>query len=285
MLDPRDDELRTLLSEPLDRFVAARNARVKALRAEGRREEAALLATVRKPSRLAHRVAHLAALDPDAAHVVVRAAEDVQDAQEGEGDLREAMAALRPAIDAVLAPASPRDRADLGVPLRAVLADRDARQAWRDGVLVELPGAGTGAALAPSGRHLTLVPTGPDVVAPEPSGSSSRRGRNDDEARRLEQERQAAVAARAALQAKVDEAETAVAGAEGELREATAAEAEATGHRDQVHRALDDAEAEVVAAGVEVADAEQRVAALQQAVADARAELADASESTSRDRR
>ncbi|MGQ0618079.1 MAG: hypothetical protein ACT4PW_14010 [Acidimicrobiia bacterium] len=46
-----DDEIVALLSLPLDRFVAARDARARELRASGRREEAAALAKVRKPLR------------------------------------------------------------------------------------------------------------------------------------------------------------------------------------------------------------------------------------------
>jgi hypothetical protein len=285
------DELRALLAEPLDRFVAARNERVKALRADGRREDAALLATVRKPSRLAARVAALARVDVDAAAGAVQAAEDLEAAQEGDGDLREAMAALKPAIEAVLATGTTDDRLDLGVPLRTVLADADVRQAWLDGVLVELPGPGSSPSPAATGRHLTLVPTGPDATATStPKARRSKRSaggiasgvgvqRRAAEQRTADQragEQQAAEqrdAVRRARQAEVDEAEGAVGAARVDLDHATTLHREAEDRLAEVQRKLADAEAEVKAASVDVAEAEQRLAALQEMVDRVRAAL------------
>jgi hypothetical protein len=281
------DELRALLAGPPDRFVAARNERVRALRADGLREEAALLATVRKPNLLTTRVSALVRTCPDAAAGAVQAAEDMEAAQAGDGDLREAMGALRPAIDAVLATATAADRVDLAVPLRTVLADADAREAWLDGVLVELPAHGAPPSPAATGRHLTLVSTGPDATAASTSmGRRSKRGADANDAHRaaeqLATEQQAAEqeaaeqqaaeqraaeereAARRALQAKLDEAEVAVVHAQRDRDHATAAHAEAEDRLAEARHILDDATDVVAATRADVTEAELRLAAVRQ---------------------
>ncbi len=273
------DELRALLAEPLDRFVAARTERVKALRTAGRREEAALLATVRKPSRLAARVAVLARVDPDAAAGAVQAAEDLESAQLGDGDLRESMAALRPAIDAVLATAPITDRVDLGLPLRTVLADADAREAWLDGLLAELPGPGIPSGSPAPGPHLTLVPTGPDVVPTKRSKGATKAdaetAAHSTAAQRAAEQRAVAQreAARRELQAKFDGALAAVGSATSDLDHAVAARAEADERASKARRELEDAEIELATANGDVTDAEQRLAALRQAADQARTAL------------
>jgi hypothetical protein len=271
------DELRALLAGPPDRFVAARNERVRALRADGLREEAALLATVRKPNLLTTRVSALVRTCPDAAAGAVQAAEDMEAAQAGDGDLREAMGALRPAIDAVLATATAADRVDLAVPLRTVLADADAREAWLDGVLVELPAHGAPPSPAATGRHLTLVSTGPDATAASTSmGRRSKRGADANDAHRAAEqqaaEQQAAEqraaeereAARRALQAKLDEAEVAVVHAQRDRDHATAAHAEAEDRLAEARHILDDATDVVAATRADVTEAELRLAAVRQ---------------------
>lgn len=263
------DELRQLLAEPLDRFVAVRNARVKALRAEGHREAAALLASVRKPSRLTARVAVLARADPDAAAGAVQAAEDLEAAQEGDGDLREAMAAVRPAIDAVLRSASALDRVDLGFPLRTVLADPEVRQAWLDGILLRLPGPGAGAPPAFTGRHLTLVPTGAHVEdrrrgsgkRPRPDTAEAS-PRADDERRAVE----ARAARRRTLEADAEHARAALETAREELDEAHAALADAEARQAAARRELAAAGAAIQVAHGVVADARQRAISVEQSV-------------------
>jgi hypothetical protein len=90
-VDARVDELYCL---PLDRFVPERDALVRALRAEGRREEAAAVAKLAKPSVAAWAVNQVVRSQGAAASVLWEAG----DAMLSGEDLRGAMAAQRAAL-------------------------------------------------------------------------------------------------------------------------------------------------------------------------------------------
>lgn len=287
MAEVPDDVLRALLAEPAERFVGARTERVKALRAEGQREEAADLAKVRKPSRMVFALADLARRDDGAAAAVVQAATEVEAAQAGHGDLREAMAALRPAIEAVLAGASVGDRVDLEVPLRTLLADEDSRAAWLDGLLVDLPGSGAGGSIgAAPGRHLRLVPSESDSTAADlPSPTERRHGsavaaaerdvaRREVEAAQAEtQERAARAAARAVLEKAVDDAATGVEAAKQVAEALDDALARSKQELEDLRHHLARVEGEVASARREADDAEKRRTSAQQDLDAARAAL------------
>ncbi|MEA2311802.1 MAG: hypothetical protein QOE28_1770, partial [Solirubrobacteraceae bacterium] len=101
MADPVEDAAAELYGLPLDGFVAARDARAKALRKDGDRESAAAVAKLQKPSRVAAEVNRLARdghLD-----ALLKAGAKLRAAQlEGGGSVREAAAAEREAVAAVI---------------------------------------------------------------------------------------------------------------------------------------------------------------------------------------
>ena len=118
------DDLRTVA--PQD-FVAARNAAVKALRADGRREEAAALAALRRPSAPDWALNTVAVRSPRVVATVVAAAERLRGVQEralGDpnltpelrgalAEIRKAAGALRSAAEEVLRAAG-RPSSDVG---------------------------------------------------------------------------------------------------------------------------------------------------------------------------
>lgn len=86
------DELERLLGLPLDEFVAARTEAAKRLRKEGRPEEAAELASLRKPTAAVWAVNQAARREPGDVRALVRAAEAVRkDPAGGERDFRAAL--------------------------------------------------------------------------------------------------------------------------------------------------------------------------------------------------
>ena len=93
---------------PLDRFIPERGALAKALRAEGRRDEAARVARLRKPSLAAWAVNQLIRTQASAVNDLFEAGDALQHAQsellEGRGDargMREAGVRERSAVDAL----------------------------------------------------------------------------------------------------------------------------------------------------------------------------------------
>jgi hypothetical protein len=81
-----------LYALPLDEFTAARNDRAKQLRAEGRREEAAEIAALRKPSVAAWVVNRLAREHRDDVGALIAAASEIRSGgEDGEARFREAI--------------------------------------------------------------------------------------------------------------------------------------------------------------------------------------------------
>jgi len=299
MTDVPDDELRALMAEPRERFVAVRSERVKALRAAGRGNEAAALAAVRKPSRQAVLLGDLARSDPEAAEAAVLAAADVEAAQAGTGDLHDAMLALRPAIDAVLAVAPAPDRGNLGVPLRTLLAHEGARAAWLAGVLLDLPGMTAAPTRSPSGRaDLHLVPTGSDVgalrdpgpalrprsirsrrrstTASDPAKDEAEAARRHEELRARQAKEEAARAERRRqLSAALDQAVSAAEAAADDADDAARALIRATERVAVARRELERAEEELHSAEVNAADADDRRAVADRTSSAARSALDD----------
>src|SRR4051795_10838640 len=91
-------ELVALLSVPPEEFVTARAARVKELRSQGRRAEAAALGKVRKPLRLVWTIGEVARQDPELAATAVDAAGRAAEAMGGRGDVRAAFDDLRTVV-------------------------------------------------------------------------------------------------------------------------------------------------------------------------------------------
>lgn len=157
-----------LYAGPPDDFVAGRDALVRTLRAAKRRDEATEVKSLRKPKAVARALNAARLHDPGAVDDLAAAVAAVAAAQDGDGDVRTALGALRDAeravSEAALAATAGADRAvdaaTVGGAVRAVLADPDALGALRAGRLVDLPAgggfgvAGLGAAFAPEqGAH------------------------------------------------------------------------------------------------------------------------------------
>ena len=154
--DDLDAAIAQLYGGAPDAFVAMRKQLARALRAAGRRDEAAAVAKLRKPSRLAWALDAGVAADPSLGGRLAAAARAVADAQEGGGDVRGAIAELRATIDAVADAARraadegghPVDRTMLTPGLLAIVGEPAALEALEAGRLVDVPsGGGFGPAL------------------------------------------------------------------------------------------------------------------------------------------
>lgn len=129
--DPLADEIARLYGLPPEEFVAARNAAAKAARTDGRKDDAATIAALRKPSAIESALNRTARHDPEATAAWVaatRAADAAQSASIGGADataLRAAVKDLRVAtgtlVDAaVVLIGDPTKRDDLATLLRNV---------------------------------------------------------------------------------------------------------------------------------------------------------------------
>jgi hypothetical protein len=164
-------EPQELYGLPLERFTEERNALVKALRKEGRRDEAAEVSKLRKPSVAAWAVNQLLRTQRRDVAGLFEAGDSLRDAQErllagrGEADaLRDAVEAERDAVDQLTHRArgllsseghelTPATLERVSETLHAAALDEDLRAQVRDGCLVrELHHVGLGGlgAAAPS---------------------------------------------------------------------------------------------------------------------------------------
>lgn len=174
-------------------FTAARGALAKRLKADGKGEEAAAVAKLRRPSRMAWALDQVARHDPqrigDALDAGARLREATDAAVAGDAAaLRQAAADDRAASDAavdaavaVLGDRGPAGRTQLAATLRAAVLDEAVADQLRRGVLAEdheAPGFGFGALAAPG------------APAPESEAARERRRRQAEltaEAKRLRQ--------------------------------------------------------------------------------------------------
>lgn len=175
---PVDDPVDALFALPPSEFTAARNALVKQLRGEKRRDEAEAVKALKRPSVPAWALNQVARRDPDAIEAVIEAGAAVGTAQRRalsgvrDSGLREASQQRRERIDAVWqkAAAALREagtqpathRQTVAATLEAASVDPEAAQLVRDGRLsADLP--------APSGfgdvAGFALVPQEADADA------------------------------------------------------------------------------------------------------------------------
>jgi len=249
--DPLTDEVARLYALPLDEFVAERNAAAKASRREGRKDDAAALAALRKPSVVESALNRTAHRDPDTTRAwaeATRRADDAQSATIGGGDaaaLRTAVAELRTATAAMVDAAvttigDEHKRDDLAAYLRALPVGAAAQVVagvLGSAVLPEddlFAGAPTpprrAARPAPAAKQRAKAPRPADAPAPPPpkapappSGPSAR---EQQLARKVEQRRAALVTATeelATVQRELDDAQRRH--TKLELRRAAAADA------------------------------------------------------------
>lgn len=176
---------------PLDEFIDERDRRVKELRAEGLREEAAALAKARKPTLPAWAVDQLAHRDPDAVGRLLEAGDALREAQRraasGRGadrlrtatrELRDVVSDLRRRADGILSEAGSSSAAhlqDVERTLSAAAVTPGHHDEVRRGVLDRpLEGAGFGGV-----GGLTLVPPPADEEPAEEGPADGDAGTED----------------------------------------------------------------------------------------------------------
>ena len=262
---------------PLDRFIPERAALAKALRAEQRRDDAAAVAALRKPSVAAWAVNQLVRTQGAATQELYDAGDALRAAQSdllaGTGDARALRAANereRSAVDALVQTARGLLDADghelsaaiverVGETLHAAALDEEAREQVRGGRLErELRHVGLGlgesafAAAAPAPAKAPRRPARKERAAPQESREEKAARERAErertaEAKRAERERaQARKAARAAETAARRRAER-----------STHALRAAQERRDRAARALAEADASLAAAQAEADEAAQ----------------------------
>lgn len=260
-----EQELDRLYATRPEEFVAARNALVKALRGERRRDEASTVAAIRRPTRTVWALNRFGLSGDPAFGVLLDAVDRFRTADRD--SFRDVVVEIRDAIaDAVAAAAAGmgdargEDWNDLQAAVQAVGADADALDRLAQGRLTEVPPAGVWSFPAfrvdegddtvrrePATRRKPLLPSArsdgpPASGAPQPDETGEPGPAVDDSLSRrraVKARRDASDAARKAERALAgaeDEsaaAEAALAAADAELAEAQAALERATTAREQ----------------------------------------------------
>lgn len=241
MDDELDAAIALVYAQPANGFVAARGALVKELKAAKRKDEAARVAALRRPTKLAWAVGEAVRQAPDAAGSFFSAVEALTASS---GDLRQRTADLRQAVAAIVKKAEGVDPGEATAALHAIAADPEATEALRLGRLADVP-AGGGFGGLPLGFGGPAADEAPPKPAPrtkaaEPADHPADEGddeaaeaeaaaRREEEARRraeriaaLEAEHAAATDAEAAAEARVEAARAALEAAQADLDQATA---------------------------------------------------------------
>jgi hypothetical protein len=274
----------------LDEFTPARDAAAKELRKEKRRDEAAVVAKLRKPSAAAWLVNRLARERRDDVDALLEAGEALRDAQEravaGEGaggDLREAADAERRAVDELVRAArelQPGGRKasqaaleQVRTTLHAAAADPTVREGVRAGRLVREVAAGGAWPFADPADE-PVLPAAPKRAEPRKApargdrkpDAEERKKAREEEARRREEEKAAAEERRQAEQAR--RKELTVARRESDARRRARERAERRAHDAEVRAAEAAEAAREAAAELEEAreaeeEADRRVAELE----------------------
>jgi hypothetical protein len=138
--------LHALYQAPFEEFVSQRDALAKQLRAEKRKDDAALIKALRKPSRMAWMLNRVVGEDPDALQRLDAAIAEAQTAS----DLRSALETVKEAVRAVAALAArigmraghPVEPNAIGAAVHAIIGDANAFAELRAGRLVDVPEGG-----------------------------------------------------------------------------------------------------------------------------------------------
>jgi hypothetical protein len=136
----------TVYQAPLEDFISRRDALAKQLRAEKRRDDAALVKALRKPSRLAWALDGVVHEDPESIEHLAAA---IGAAQTG-ADLRTALETVKEAVRAVAAAGArvavraghPIEPNALATAIHAIIGDASAFAEFRAGRLVDVPEGG-----------------------------------------------------------------------------------------------------------------------------------------------
>jgi hypothetical protein len=302
--DDLGQEVDALHALPLSEFIPARDALVRRLRGEGRRDEAAEVGRLRRPTVPAWGVNRAVREAPEETEALLAAGEALRTAQAAvlrggdAGDMRAAQAAARAAEAAMLARVrSILDEAKRGgqgalervrETLHAAVVDEAAAARLREGRLAtELTAAGLGggfgvaddlAAERPSRRSRAAAEPEPE---PEPEPERPRRTASRAPARPSAAEDRRRRKAEAALEA-LEAARRDVADAEAGAEAAAAAVAEAEAERTRAEEARAEADRAVAAAAGEVKARAAGARAGERALSAARAALARAERAAER---
>jgi hypothetical protein len=270
--DPVEEVAGRLYGLPLEEFTRERDAAARELRKAKERDAAAVVAKLPKPSQAAWAANALARERRDLVDALLDAGDDLREAQEaavagkGAGALREAAAAQRAAVDALVAAASelrPSGRKPteqtlerLRSTLTATATDDDVRAALDQGRVVE-DASGAGAwGLVPGGDAPAAPPRKPREPKPkkraDDDGEAAGRERAEREAAaREERERRAqleaelreARAERRSRERELERAEKAAERAAKRLEDALAAAEDAREQADEARADLEAARA------------------------------------------
>lgn len=228
---PESDDLYGL---PLGEFVPARDALAKRLRADGRRDDAAAVTALRRPSAAAWAVNQLMRTQRraagellDAGAALVEAQAGVLAGRRGAGDLRTAAERQRTAVDALHAQAGglldERGRAP-----SAQTLDRVADTLHAVSLDQELHAEAAAGRLVHAQRHIGLGALGAAAGPPRAAGAlETERAARRKAAQAAERAAGRAAATRAAMQEKRDAARAALAEAEAGLDRAVREEEQA----------------------------------------------------------
>jgi hypothetical protein len=145
-----DSSISRIYSGPLEGFIARRDALAKELRAAGRKDDAATVKALRKPSRLAWSLNAAVQAEQGAVDALVARVTAVVESQSSGGNVRGSIDGLRAAVRefadqagrAAAAQGHDAEHADLMQAVLAVIGESDAFSALRAGRLVDIPEAG-----------------------------------------------------------------------------------------------------------------------------------------------
>jgi hypothetical protein len=256
-MTPQDE----LYGLPLERFTDERNALAKRLRQAGRRDEAAEVSKLRKPSVAAWAVNQLVRTQKRELGALFKAGDALQKAQQDvlagradAGELRSAADAERTALEALIAKGrgllsaeghelAPAKLEQVSETLHAAAIEERARAEVREGCLVrELRHVGLGT--------LGAGATSSTQPAAAPRKRAARKPADDERAKRLKSARQAEAAARRELERAeralevADEHRARAVQALADTEQAVAAAREraeaASGEHERAQRALDE---------------------------------------------
>lgn len=219
------DEVERLLGLPLDEFTSARNEAAKRLRKEGRADEAAAVAELRKPTAAVWAVNQAARREPGDVRALVRAAERVrQDPAGAERDFRAALADVVRDAQRVLKEHGqpPTDSVVRRIGTTAHAAAASAPEELVHGVLreeLEPSGFDAMAGMAPQPRRQPTKPKADDAAAKRERVAAARKALAEarDEARALGRAADKAERTAADARAAADRADEAVRRAEEAL--------------------------------------------------------------------
>ena len=219
------DEVERLLGLPLDEFTSARNEAAKRLRKEGRADEAAEVAELRKPTAAVWAVNQAARREPGDVRALVRAAERVrQDPAGAERDFRAALADVVRDAQRVLKENGqpPTDTVVRRIGTTAHAAAASAPEELVSGVLreeLEPSGFDAMAGMTPQPRRQPAKPKADDAAAKRERVATARKALAEarDEARVLGRAADKAERAAAEARAAADRADEAVRRAEEAL--------------------------------------------------------------------